>query len=142
MAQVVQSAPAHGTQAGKGLRIGLWVVQGLLAFAFLGAGLMKLATPYEQLAASQAWARATPTLLVKIIGVCELAGALGVMLPAATRIKPGLTPLAALGFVVLMVLAAGLHVSIGEPPIPNVVLGALAAFVAWGRWKKAPIAPR
>lgn len=122
--------------------VGLWIVQALLALAFGMAGLMKLATPYAELAAQQAWARHTPEMLVKGIGVVELAGAIGLVLPAATRIQPILTPLAAAGFVVVMVLAGALHASIGEPPIPNVILGALAAVVAWGRLRKAPIAPR
>lgn len=140
---MMQATETLGTRpAGKGLHLGLWVAQGLLALAFGMAGLMKLATPYADLAAQQAWALQTPEALVKVIGLVELLGALGVLLPAATRIKPFLTPLAAAGFVVIMVLGGALHASLGEPPISNVVLGALAAFVAWGRVKKAPIAPR
>lgn len=126
----------------KGWHIGLWVAQVLLAVGFGMAGFMKLATPYADLAQKMAWARHTPEALVKLIGVVELAGALGLILPAATRIKPFLTPLAASGFVVIMVLAIGLLVSIGEAPAPNVVLGGIAALVAWGRWRKAPISPR
>lgn len=127
---------------GKGFHIGLWVAQVLLAIGFGMAGVMKLATPYAELAQKMAWAQHTPEALVKFIGVVELAGALGVILPAATRIKPVLTPLAAAGMVVIMVLAIGLHVSLGEVPAPNFVLGGIAAFVAWGRWRKAPISPR
>ena len=126
----------------KGWHIGLWVAQVLLAVGFGMAGLMKLATPYADLAQKMAWAQHTPAALVKFIGVVELAGALGLILPAATRIKPFLTPLAASGLVVIMVLAIGLHVSIGEVPKPNFVLGGIAALVAWGRWRKAPISPR
>jgi hypothetical protein len=85
---------------------------------------------------------AAPEGLVKFIGVAEVSGALGVILPAATRIRPLLTPLAAVGFGVIMVLASGLHLSLGQPPILQVILGGLAAFVAWGRLCKAPIAPR
>jgi len=127
---------------GKGFHIGLWVAQVLLSMGFGMAGVMKLATPYAELAQKMAWAQHTPEALVKFIGVVELAGALGVILPAATRIKPVLTPLAAAGMVVIMVLAIGLHVSLGEVPAPNFVLGGIAAFVAWGRWRKAPISPR
>jgi hypothetical protein len=85
-----------------------------------------------------------PLPLVYFIGAVEVLGAIGVIVPAATRIKPILTPLAALGFLVIMVLAAGTHAMAGEFPgiAVNVVLGSLAAFVAYGRWKKAPIAPR
>ena len=67
---------------------------------------------------------------MKFIGVMELAGVLSFILPAATRFKPFLTPLAASCLVVLMVLASGLHVSIGEVPAPNFVLGGIAALVA------------
>jgi putative oxidoreductase len=126
----------------KGLRIGLWVVQVLLALVFAMSGGMKLAVPYEELLKQGPWVRNVPEGLVKFIGVAEVSGALGVILPAATRIKPLLTPLAAAGFVVIMVLASGLHVSLGQPPILQVILGGLAAFVAWGRFRKAPITPR
>lgn len=140
MTELVQAPSA--ISPGRGLRVGLWIAQTLLAVGFGMAGLMKLATPYASLAAQQAWAQHTPEALVKIIGVVEIAGALGVVLPAATRIKPWLTPLAAAGFVVVMVLAAGLHLSLGEVPLPNVILAALAGFVAWGRFRGAPISPR
>jgi len=126
----------------KGWHIGLWVAQVLLAVGFGMAGFMKLATPYADLAQKMAWAQHTPEALVKFIGVVELAGALGLILPAATRIKLFFTPFAVSGLVVIMVLAIGLHVSIGEMPAPNFVLGGIAALVAWGRWRKAPISPR
>jgi putative oxidoreductase len=126
----------------KGLRIGLWVTQLLLAFAFTGAALFKLTQPYETLAASQAWVHLFAPTTVKLIGVVELLGVIGLILPALTRVLPGLVPLAAAGLVLDMVGAAVTHLRIGEPPIPNVILGGLAAFVAWGRYKKAPIAPR
>jgi uncharacterized membrane protein YphA (DoxX/SURF4 family) len=126
----------------KGLNIGLWIVQGLLALAFAMAGSMKLSTPYADLVQKMAWARHTPEALVKFIGVMEVAGALGVILPAATRIMPFLTPLAATGFAVIMILGGALHLSLGEAPIADVILCGLAAFVAWGRFRKAPITPR
>jgi len=126
----------------KRLRIGLWVVQVLLALAFAFSGAMKLAVPYAELLAQGAWVERVPDGLVKFIGVAELLGALGLILPAATRIKPFLTPLAAAGFAVIMVLASALHLSLGEPPIAQVILGGLAAFVSWGRFSRAPITPR
>jgi hypothetical protein len=126
----------------KGLRIGLWVVQGLLALMFAMSGGMKLAVPYAELLKQGAWVQSVPEGLVKFIGVAEVSGALGLILPAATRIKPILTPLAAAGFVVIMVLASGLHLSLGQPPILQMILGGLAGFVAWGRFRKAPITPR
>lgn len=126
----------------KGLHIGLWIVQALLALAFGASGAMKLTTPYAELTAAAAWAREVPETLIRVIGTVEVAGATGILLPALTRIKPFFTPLAAAGFVVVMILAGGLHLSIGEPPVANVILGGLAAFVAWGRWRAVPIAPR
>jgi uncharacterized membrane protein len=135
----------HAEQSSnKGLRIGLWLVQALLAFAFAGAGAMKLFTPMAELLAQMAWVSAVPEAMVRFIGAAELAGAIGLILPALTRIKPGLTALAAAGLTVVMLAAAPFHLSRGEVGaiVPNLILGALAAFVAWGRFKKAPIAPR
>lgn len=128
----------------KSLHYGLWVAQLLLGVAFLMAGLMKATTPIADLAAKMAWVPGTPEALVRFIGVSELLGGLGLILPAATRIQPKLTPIAAAALTVVMVLAAGLHVMRGELGVlpVNVVLGGLAAFVAWGRFTKAPIAAR
>lgn len=145
MTNATASSPSHSaTQGSKGLHIALWVVQVLLALSFLGAGLMKELTPIDQLAQKMAWVSATPAALVRFIGIAEIAGALGLILPALTRIKPFLTGLAGVGLATVMVLALGMHLSRGEFPMVGgpVVLGALAAFVAWGRLKKAPIAPR
>jgi uncharacterized membrane protein YphA (DoxX/SURF4 family) len=128
----------------KPLHVSLWVAQGLLALAFGMAGLMKATTPLAELATKLPWAADLPHL-VRFIGISELLGAIGVVLPAATRIQPRLTPLAASGLVLVMGLALLFHASRGElaqaAPI-NLVLGGLAAFVAWGRFSKAPIAPR
>jgi len=126
----------------KGWKIGLWVAQGLLAVAFMGSALMKLTQPYEVLASSQAWVKLFSPEVVKLIGAVELLGVLGLILPSLTRILPVLTPAAAVGLLLTMIAAGATHLSIGEPPIPNVVLGGLAAFVAWGRIKKVPIPPR
>ena len=128
----------------KGLRIGLWVAQALLAAAFTTTGLTKLTTPLEQLKQAMPWVGGAMGGLAPFIGAAELLGAIGLVLPAATRIKPALTPLAALGLATIMLLAALTHGSRGEfgmLPV-NLTLGSLAAFVAWGRARKAPIAPR
>ena len=128
----------------RGLNVTLWVVQVLLAGMFLMSGLMKLSQPIDALASSLPWTTSVPALLVRFIGAAEFAGALGLLIPSLTRIKPRLTVLAALGLVLVMLLASGFHVTRGEyAMLPmNLVLGALAAFVAWGRAKAAPIAPR
>ena len=125
--------------------IGLWVAQALLALLYAVAGYSKLFTPIADLAVMMAWAPTLPEWLVRFIGIAEIAGALGLILPAATRILPWLTPLAALGLSVIQVLAIGLHAMRGETAMTlpvNLVLLGLALFVLWGRWRKAPIAPR
>jgi putative oxidoreductase len=134
------SAPARS----KGLHIALWIAQVLLAVLFTMAGLMKSTSAIPELAQKLPWVLEVPEAMVRFIGVSELLGGLGLILPAATRIKPSLTPFAATGLVVIMLLASAFHLSRGEVsalPI-NFTLGALAAFVAWGRFRKAPIAPR
>jgi len=132
------------TTAPRGLHVGLWVVQGLLAFAFTGAGMTKLTTPHDALVAQMPWAADAPAWLPLFIGVAEVAGALGLILPSALRIQPKLTPLAGALLAVVMTLAAGTHLMRGEMfmLLPNAVLGGLAAFVAWGRFSAAPIASR
>ena len=131
----------------RGLHIALWVVQVLLALVFLGSGFTKLTTPYETLITTPygGWAEDFPAAMVKFIGLVEVLGAIGLIVPSATRIKPILTPLAAAGLVVVMLGAAGTHVRHGDPAgsvVFNLILATLAGFVAWGRSKKAPIAPR
>ena len=128
-------------RASTRLHITLWTVQILLALVFAATGSMKLTQPIEALAPSLA---AVPLPLVRFIGVAELLGAAGLVLPAATRIAPVLTPLAGLGLTIVMLSASLFHVSRGELAIALVpaVLGALCALVAWGRWRKAPIRAR
>ena len=132
------------TQPSKALNIGLWVAQVLLALAFGLGGFLKLTAPIDELTQKMVWPGAVPPGLVRFIGGSELLGAIGLILPAATRIRPGLTPLAASGLGVVMILAAIFHISRGEMgALPtNIFLGGLAAFVAWGRFRKAPISPR
>jgi putative oxidoreductase len=105
---------------------------------------MKVTQPIAVLVDTFGWPAAVPAALVRFIGVAEFLGGLGLILPAATRVKPMLTPLAGVGLAVAMLLAAGFHTSRGEfgaLPMP-LVLGGLAAFVVWGRAVRAPIAPR
>ncbi len=124
----------------KGLNIALWVAQGLLVAAFLIAGFMKLTAPIDELAANgMSFVNTFSEGIVRFIGISELLGGIGLILPAWLRIKPILTPIAAIALAIVMVLAAIYHISVGEPPVPNIILFALAAFVAWGRLKIAPI---
>jgi uncharacterized membrane protein YphA (DoxX/SURF4 family) len=129
---------------GRALRIGLWAAQIALAFVFISAGFVKLATPIPQLAAMMPWTGQYSETFVRAIALVDLAGGLGILLPALTRILPRLTVLAALGCAVLQVIALVFHLSRGEAAVTplNVVLLALSLFVLWGRNNKAPIAPR
>ena len=126
------------------MKVALWIVQALLALAFLAAGAMKLTQPLATLAASIAWTADVPEMLVRLIGLAEVLGALGLVLPAATRIRPRLTPLAAAALALDMVLASVFHLARGEATMlpATLVLAALLAFVAWGRATRAPVAPR
>ncbi len=127
------------------LNISLWVVQILLALIFGAAGAAKLFMPLGELALQMSFVADSSPVLVRFIGIVEIASALAMILPALTRILPILTPLAALGFAIIQVLAIPVHASYGELaqmlPI-NLALLALSAFVIWGRWKKLPIEVR
>ena len=131
---------------GKRWNIGLWTAQVLLALVYLAAGGMKLFQPIETLAAAgMAYVTTMPELFIRFVGVMEILGAIGVVLPALTRSRPMLTPAAAVGLSLVQVAAIILHASRGETAMTlpmNLVLLALALFVVWGRTRKAPITPR
>jgi uncharacterized membrane protein YphA (DoxX/SURF4 family) len=115
----------------------LWIIAGLLAAAFLAAGLMKLSRPKEKLADSgMPWTDDFSPALVKLIGASEILAAVGLILPAVLDIAPILVPLAATGLVVIMVGAIVTHARRKESQAIgiNVVLLILAAVVAWGRF--------
>ena len=136
---------AGTVQAGsRGLNVALWVVQILLAAAFGYSGYSKAFLPLPDLAPMMPWTANAAPWMVRGIGVAELAGAIGLILPALTRIRPGFTAAAAAGLVLLMICAAIFHLIQGELAMTatTLMLGALAAFVLWGRTRKAPIRPR
>jgi len=113
--------------------ITLWVVQGLLAALFLFAGSMKLILPIEAMAGPVS----LPGWFLRFIGVAEVAGAIGLILPWLTRIRPRLTPVAASGLVIIMSGATVVTV-MGGPAATAVVpfvVGLLAATVAYARWQ-------
>ena len=114
----------------------LWIVQVLLALLFLFAGGMKLVLPLEELTAQMP----LPGPFVRFIGVAEVLGAIGLILPGLLRIRPGLTPLAAAGLVIIMIGATVLTLADGgvAPALIPLVVGLLLAFVAYGRWRLAP----
>ncbi len=140
MNSTVQAVPGSS----KGLNIGLWIAQVLVAVVFCFAGFTKLTTPIPDLSKMMAWTGELPEMFVRIIGIIDLAGGLGILLPSLTRIMPRLTVIAAMAATVLQVLAIAFHVSRGEAALTplNFILLALILFVLWGRSKKVPIAPR
>ena len=121
------------------MNIALWIIQGLLALLFLFAGSMKFIMSVEEM--NRQSPVTLPGALLHFIGVCEILGGLGLILPMLLRIKPGLTPLAALGLIIIMV-GAIVIAFIGRVPanaiLPSVV-AILLAFVAYGRSRAAPI---
>ncbi|MFL1427165.1 MULTISPECIES: DoxX family protein [unclassified Nocardiopsis] len=127
----------------RALHAVLWAAQILLALVFVGGGIWKLTTPIAELAEVFPWVGQTPPALLYTTSGFDVLGGLGVLLPALTRIQPRLTVLAALGCVALQASAIAFHLSRDETDVAfNVVLIALAAFVAWGRHTRAPITPR
>jgi hypothetical protein len=136
--------PSAVRPAGRGLSIGLWVVQGGLALFSLMAGINHGLKPLEEAMKSSPWITGIPVGLARLIGFAELAGAVGLILPAVTRIQPWLTPLAAVGLAIIMGLAVPFHIMRGEANVigMHVIVVGLSVFVAWGRYRKAYIAPR
>ncbi len=118
----------------------LWVFQLILAIVFLGQGILKFAAP-DNLPEAMSWLYDMSPGLKALVGVAELAAAIGLILPAVTRIRPELVVWAAAGLVVTMVGAAVWHAGRDEMAlIPgNLILAAMAAFVGYGRWKLAPL---
>jgi uncharacterized membrane protein YphA (DoxX/SURF4 family) len=118
------------------VNIVLWILQWVLAAAFVFSGVLKATQPKEKLTPNMPWVEDFSLPTVRFIGVVEILGALGLVLPALTGIAPILTPLAATGIGVIMILAAGVHVRRKEPSgiATTVILLVLAAVVAWGRF--------
>lgn len=115
------------------MNIFLWVLQALLAFAFLMVGFVKLSKPKEELLERMAWVEDFSPNQLKAIGLLEVLGGLGIILPSLTGILTFLTPLAGVGFVLIMSGAMFTHIRRKEPIIPNVILMVLAGVVAYGR---------
>jgi len=119
------------------MNVALWIVQVLLGVLFVFAGAMKFVMPVEEMTKQMP---SMPGGFLHFIGSCEILGGLGLILPGLFRVRPGLTPLAAAGLVVIMVGATVISLLIGPAAaaLMPLVVGILAAFVAWGRWRVAP----
>ena len=115
------------------MNIALWMVQVLLALLFLFAGGTKLVMPVEEMMKDMPVD--LPGWFLRFIGICEILGGLGLVLPWLLRIRPGLTSLAAVGLVIIMVGATVITLMMGNVPVAllPVVTGILAAWVAYGR---------
>jgi uncharacterized membrane protein YphA (DoxX/SURF4 family) len=114
----------------------VWAVQVVLAVAFLTAGALKLTQPRAKLSTTLAWVEDFSNTQVRGIGLVELAAAFGLILPGTTRVAPVLTPLAAVGLILVMVGATATHLRRHEPQLVsvNTVVVALAMVVVWGRF--------
>jgi len=124
------------------MNILLWIIQFLLALLFIFAGSMKFVMSAEQMNAQSPVF--LPSIFLHFIGVCEILGGIGLLLPSLLRIKPGLTPLAAAGLAIIM---TGATVITLMGPMKGMVVTPLVAcllciFVAYGRWRVRPITPR
>ena len=124
------------------MHIAIWIIQGLLAFAFFAAGTMKVVTPKPVLVEKLGdWVKNVPGDGLKVIGILEVLGAIGLILPMALAILPILTPLAAIGLALTMVGAIILHANRKEYAklAPNFVLLTLAVCVIVGRLILMPV---
>jgi hypothetical protein len=116
------------------MTLALAIAQSLLAFAMLGAGLMKLLTPYGRFVEKMPWAKTWPAGLVKLLALAQVLGAVGLIVPWVTGVLPTLAPVAAVCLLVLMLGAIRTHIVLREPFVAPAVLAACAAFVALGRF--------
>jgi uncharacterized membrane protein len=127
------------------MNIALWIIQALLAVVFLFAGGTKLILSLETMVSMGPPNQIPlPGWFIRFTGVVEVLGALGLILPGLLRIRPELTPLAAAGLVIVMIGAVAFTVASGEiaSSLVPLVVGLLAAFVAYGRWRLAPVGER
>lgn len=131
--------PSAGTPSGA-LNIVLWIAQWLFAASFVGAALMKLAMPIAQLAQMWPWTGELAPTMVRLLGVIDLLGGMGVLLPSLTGIKPRLAVVAAVACIALQLCAIAFHALRGElAALPvNIVFIVIAAFISWGRWSRYP----
>ena len=124
------------------MNLALWIIAIVLAVAFVGCWLLKLFRSKDQLVASGfGWAEDYSPSTIRLIGVAEILGAIGLVVPAAVHVAPILVPLAAVGLALVMIGAGVVHARRKETPMVamNAVLLVLAVFVAWGRFGPYPL---
>jgi hypothetical protein len=126
------------SKSGKGVSIALWATQVLLAALFLFAGATKFLMPMEELTKGSS----LPGWFLLFIGAMEILGGIGLIVPALTRLRPALTPVAACGLVVIMIGATVVSMPMGAVALIPLAVGILAAFVAYGRFRLKPIPVR
>lgn len=121
----------------------LWILQWAFGLYFIGVGVMHFIVP-DGLPEAMSWMYDLSDGVHAVAGTAEILGGLGLILPSLTRILPGLTVVAAIGLAVVMVAAAAWHAGRGE--VLNIAIdlinAAVLAYVAFGRWRIAPISPR
>ena len=124
----------------KAMHVTLWIVQIILAILLLMGAIMKF-MPIEKISAMMPWTGQISPAIVRLLGFIDLLAAIGLILPALLRIMPQLTQWAAIGVVVLMICSIVFHISRAEASVIgfNIFSALLAIFIAWGRFKKAPI---
>lgn len=125
----------------KAMHITLWIFQIILGGMFIMAGVMKSTGSIAELAAKMTWVNDFSAPMVRFVGISELLGGIGLILPSLLRIQPKLSIWAAIALAVVMLLAIIYHIVKNEAQLmaPSVIMGILAVFIAWGRSKKAII---
>ncbi len=127
------------TTRGKGLSVTLWILQGLLGALFIFSGVMKFIMSVEQMTKGTSLTGG----FIHFIGVCEILGGIGLILPALLRIMPILTPIASCGLVIIMAGATYVSLPMGMKAAAfPAFFGLLLAFVAYGRFVLRPIPPK
>jgi len=123
------------------MNILLWIIQTLLSLLFLFAGVMKFVIPVDDM--NRQAPIALPGLFLHFIGICEILGGLGLILPVLLRIKPGLTPLAAVGLAIITLGATIITIKAGiSMALFPFIVCLLSLLVAYGRWRVAPVSPK
>lgn len=125
-------------ETGKGLSVGLWIAQVLMAALFLFSGVMKFIMPMAEMTRNTS----LPGWFFYFIGAAEILGAVGLIVPALTRIRPALTPIAAIGLVIIMIGATALSLPMGAFALFPLFVCLMTAFIAYGRLRLRPIQSR